>query len=174
MKFRVYERTKNGEKEICSITPYDQEFVNYAKANKAKWSAGDKMWIFKGLDASSIKNKIEEIYSVSKKIDGYNTIATTAYNWDRLSDFVVDIENSIVAEYNNGLIIKFKDCDREMQESLKDRMYIKKLENGEYTVIFKLFSNSKKYIALKDGYKIDFEAEEVKIDEEAVFTEIEI
>lgn len=170
-EFRVYERTRNGEKEICTVTPYDINFINFAKENKAKWYAAGKMWIFKSIPLDTVKDKVEEIYEVSKKIKGYNTIATTAYDWDIVDTFVADVRNSIAEEYNNGLIIKFKDCDPKMQEALKERMQVVETENG-YGLIFRIYSNSKKDIALKNGYTLDFEKEEVIIDQEAEFTEL--
>lgn len=170
-EFRIYERTRNGEKEICTVTPYDINFINFAKENKAKWYAAGKMWIFKSILLDTVKDKVEEIYEVSKKIKGYNTIATTAYDWDIVDTFVADVRNSIAEEYNNGLIIKFKDCDPKMQEALKERMQVVETENG-YGLIFRIYSNSKKDIALKNGYTLDFEKEEVIIDQEAEFTEL--
>ena len=170
-EFRVYERTRNGEKEICTVTPYNTEFISFAKENKAKWYAAGKMWIFRNIQLDVVKDKVEEIYEVSKRIKGYNTIATTAYDWDIVDTFVADVRNSIAEEYNNGLIIKFKDCDAKMQEALKERMQVVKTENG-YGLIFRIYSNSKKDIALKNGYTLDFEKEEVIIDQEAEFTEL--
>ena len=108
-EFRVYERTRNGEKEICTVTPYNTEFISFAKENKAKWYAAGKMWIFRNIQLDIVKDKVEEIYEVSKRIKGYNTIATTAYDWDIVNTFVADVRNSIAEEYNNGLIIKFKE-----------------------------------------------------------------
>lgn len=170
-EFRVYERTRNGEKEICTVTPYNTEFISFAKENKAKWYAAGKMWIFRNIQLDIVKDKVEEIYEVSKRIKGYNTIATTAYDWDIVNTFVADVRNSIAEEYNNGLIIKFKDCDAKMQEALKECMQVVKTENG-YGLIFRIYSNSKKDIALKNGYTLDFEKEEVIIDQEAEFTEL--
>ena len=58
-----------------------------------------------------------------------------------------------------------------MQEALKECMQVVKTENG-YGLIFRIYSNSKKDIALKNGYTLDFEKEEVIIDQEAEFTEL--
>ena len=170
-EFRVYERTRNGEKEICTVTPYNTDFISFAKENKAKWYVAGKMWIFKNIQLDIVKDKVEEIYEVSKRIKGYNTIATTAYDWYIVDTFVADVRNSIAEEYNNGLVIKFKDCDPKMQEALKERMQVIETENG-YGLIFRIYSNSKKDIALKNGYTLDFEKEEVIIDQEAEFTEL--
>src|SRR3712207_7361635 len=54
---------RRGSK-VVSKTPYNEEFINFAREQKAKWNSSEKTWIFADTDLESVKAEMEKYFDV--------------------------------------------------------------------------------------------------------------
>lgn len=88
---------KKGNNKVVTQTPYNEEFVEFARNKKAKWNNSEKLWTFTDIDFEIIKSEMEKYYSEIKigkvQIDdpfNFDLLREEPHEWQQLSKELQD------------------------------------------------------------------------------------
>lgn len=100
---------------VVSKTPYNEEFINFAREQKAKWNSSEKTWTFTDLDLESVKAKMKKYFEVVVgKIQlhdegNFAILREEKHEWQELSKELQNylLERAKPREKNGKLVISF-------------------------------------------------------------------
>lgn len=101
--------------QVISKTAYSEEFVSFARSQKAKWNSNEKTWAFTNTDLDTVKAEMEKYFSVKVgkiQLDdaaNFAIIREEKPEWQEISEELQNylLERAKAKEKDGKLIVSF-------------------------------------------------------------------